>query len=190
MAFISSIGLRLLCLALLYFATKKVIASLQYWRLTKHHNCSRPQQYRHKDPIFGLDLYRKTVASRAKGDYKNTLQNFFRRYGKTFEAHIFGETVIYTSEVENIQAINTSEFENFGVEGIRKQANASWIGEGIFVSDGEVWKYARKVVMPIFARKQVADLKGFGEHLEKMMELVPGDGEMVDLRPLLRRLVS
>ena len=44
--------------------------------------------------------------------------------------------------------------------------------------------------MPIFARKQVADLEGFGKHLERMMMLVPGNGKTVDLRPLLRRLVS
>ena len=186
----SSFSLRLLFLAFLYLAVQKTRASLQYWRLMKRYTCGRPRQYHHKDPIFGLDLYRKTVATKAKGDYRHTLQGFFHRYGKTFEAHVFGQTVIYTSDVENIQAINTTEFENFGVEGIRKQANASWIGEGVFVSDGDIWKHARKVVMPIFARKQIADLKRFGEHLERMMELVPRNGETVDLRPLLRRLVS
>ena len=190
MAFASSISLRLLCLALLYFAFRKIIARLQYQWSMKGHQCSRPRQYYHRDPIFGLDLYRKTVTSKSKGDYKNMLQSFFRHYGKTFESHVLGQTVIYTSEVENIQAINTTEFENFGVEGIRRQANASWIGEGVFVSDGEVWKHARKIVLPIFGRKQIADLTGFGEHLERMMKLIPADGATVDLRPLLKRLVS
>lgn len=44
--------------------------------------------------------------------------------------------------------------------------------------------------MPIFARKQVAELEGFGKHLERMVMHVPGNGKTVDLRPLSRRLVS
>ncbi len=156
----------------------------------KRYKCSRPKKYGHKDPFFRLDLYRKTIASRAKGDDKNTLQSFFERYGKTFEAYIFGATIIYTSEVENIQAVNTIGFENFGVEGIRKQANASWIGDGVFVFDGEIRKYARKVLLPILARRQIADLRGFEVRLERMMDFVLGIGMMVDLKPLLRRLVS
>lgn len=190
MALLSSISFQLLCLVLLYFGLKIAIARLRYERSMERHNCSRPRQYRHKDPIFGIDLYRKNVASKSRGDFKNTLQEYFRQNTNTFEAHVFGETIIYTCEVENIQAINTTDFGNFGVEGIRRQPNASWIGEGVFVSDGEVWKHARKVVMPIFARKQVADLESFGVHLGQLMQLIPNDGTMTDLRPLFRRLVS
>lgn len=190
MTSVSSITFQFLSLVLLYFIFKKAVAHLQYRRSMKRHNCSRPRQYHHKDPIFGIDLYRRNAASKSKGDFGKTLQGYFREYTNTFEAHVFGETIIYTCEVENIQAINTTEFGSFGVEGIRRQPNASWIGEGVFVSDGEVWKHARKVVMPIFARKQVADLESFGVHLEQLMQLLPKDGSMVDLRPLFRRLVS
>ena len=44
--------------------------------------------------------------------------------------------------------------------------------------------------MPIFARRQISDLRGFELHLERLMGLLPEDGETLDLRPLLRRLVG
>lgn len=190
MAFLAGLSLRLLGLAFLYFAIRKLFSYRRYSREMKRRDCSPLTFYRHKDPFFGSDLYRKTVKSKANGDYKDTLQGFYQQYGKTFQANVFGETVIYTSDMENIQAINTTQFDNFGVEGIRRQANANWVGEGVFVSDGATWKHARKLVMPIFARAHIADLSGFSKHLNRMLDLIPRNGETVDLRPLFRRLVS
>ena len=60
----------------------------------------------------------------------------------------------------------------------------------MFVSDGAVWKHARILVMPIFARHMLQIFQASRCILNRMLELVPRNGETVDLRPLFRRLVS
>lgn len=117
------------------------------------------------------------------------LQDLYHIYGKTFQARFLGVDVIYTCDPQNIQAINTTEFNNFHVNPLRRPINADWVGEGIFVSDGHDWKQARKIIMPVFARAHVADLSTFRVHLDRMMLLLPGNWETVDLRPLFQRLV-
>lgn len=117
------------------------------------------------------------------------LQDLYHKHGKTFQARFLGADVIYTSDPQNIQVMNTAEFNNFLVSPLRRPANDNWVGEGIFVSDGQDWKQARKIIMPIFAREHVADLSGFKVHLDRMLQLIPRTGETVDLRPLFRRLV-
>lgn len=141
------------------------------------------------DPFMGYDLYQKTNKARAEGRLMRVLQDLYRKYGKTFQAKFLGVDVIYTSDPRNIQAINTTEFNNFLVSPLRRPANDDWVGEGIFVSDGHDWKQARKIVMPVFAREHVTDLSGFKVHLDRMLQLIPRAGETVDLRPLFRRLV-
>ena len=138
---------------------------------------------------MGYDLYRKTVKARAEGRLMKMLQSHYQKYGKTFQAKFLGVDVLYTSDPQNIQAINTTEFDNFLVNPLRRPANDDWVGEGIFVSDGQDWKQARKIIMPIFARAHVADLSGFKVHLDRMLQLLPEAGETVDLKPLFRRLV-
>ena len=119
------------------------------------------------------------------------LQDLYHTYGKTFQARFLGVDVIYTCDPPppTIQAINTTEFTRFRVNPLRRPINADWVGEGVFVSDGHDWKQARKIIMPVFARAHVADLSVFRVHLDRMIDLLPGDWETVDLRPLFRRLV-
>jgi cytochrome P450 len=138
---------------------------------------------------MGYDHYRETVKARVEGRLIRVLQLLYHKYGKTFQAIFLGVDVIYTSDPVNIQAINTTEFNSFHVSPLRRPANGDWVGEGIFVSDGHVWKQARKIIMPIFRREHAADLSRLKVHVDRMFELLPGSGETVDLRPLFRRLV-
>ena len=74
--------------------------------------------------------------------------------------------LFYTSEVETVHAITITELVYFGAKDIRQQVNATAVGKGVSVSDVEIWKHARKVVMQIFARKRTANLDLFGVSLE------------------------
>ena len=174
--------------ALLYFTAKWTIARLEYNRLMKQHGCSPVPHYPHKDPIFGSDFHRLCVSGKRDGNQGKNWKRLFRELGKTFEVTIWGEKVLYTADTENIQAINTTFFENFGVEPIRLLVNRNWISSGIFTSD---WKHSRKFVMPSFNKALATDLSTFSVHLDRMMNHLPqADGEMVDLQPLFRRMVS
>ena len=55
-------------------------------------------------------------------------------------------------------------------------------------TDGAYWKHSRSMVIPGFARTQVADLASFGVHVTNFLDNVPKDGSTVDLQPLFDRL--
>ena len=151
--------------------------------------CQNPPLYPQKVPYIGSDLSSVLDQARQDGVLASKLQQLFQTYGKTFQATIWGQKVLYTMEDANIQAVHTTEFRNFGAEPIRKTVNQGWMGDGIFVSDGAMWKHSRSLLKPMFSKGQYADLPSLDVHVNRLLALVPGDGVTVDLQPLFQRLV-
>ena len=158
-------------------------------KLRKLH-CNSPPRYPQKIPFLGLDLANLLNRSRQEGALLSKLQLLFRRYGKTFQATLWGQTIVYTMDAANIQSVHTREFKSFGVEPIRKTVNQGWMGDGIFVSDGPIWKHSRTLLKPYFSKDQFADFSSFDTHVERLLTILPQDGTTIDLQPLFQRLVS
>jgi hypothetical protein len=56
--------------------------------------------------------------------------------------------------------------------------------------DGPFWDHSRALIRPTFTRANVANLPAFEVHFQRFLRLLPKDGDTVDLKPLLYRLVS
>lgn len=166
------------------------ISNVLYSRKLKRLQCSIPPQYPQKIPFLGSDLSSILNKSREDGTLLAKLQRLFRTHGKTFQAIIWGQTIVYTMDAANLQAINTTQFKSFGVEPIRKTVNHGWMGDGVFVSDGPKWKSSRTLLKPAFAKGQFGDLVRLEVHVGRLLALVPRDGSTVDLQLLFQRLVS
>ena len=152
--------------------------------------CGQPTRYPQRVPYLGLDVSKTMNESKYSGKHMNFMQSLFVQLGNTFEATIWGQPWIFTCDMANIKAINTDQAHHFGVEPLRKNANAGWMGDGIFISDGERWKRSRELFKPLFARSHVSDLTRFEYHLTRFFDLLPEDGNTLDLQALFRRLVS
>ena len=166
------------------------ISNILLSRKLKRLQCSIPPRYPQKIPYLGSDLLKILNDSREDGALLIKLQQLFQTYGKTFQAMIWGQTIVYTMDAANLQSIHTNHFQKFGVESIRKTVNQGWMGDGIFVSDGLKWKSSRTILKPAFAKGQFGDLVRFETHVERLLALVPRDGSTVDLQLLFQRLVS
>jgi cytochrome P450 len=96
--------------------------------------------------------------------------------------------VIFTADPENIKAILTTQFAEYGKG---EQFHKEWeefLGDGIFTTDGAQWHDSRQLIRPMFVRERVGDLDLFEKHVQKMISLVgPGDGRMVRIDELLFR---
>ena len=91
------------------------------------------------------------------------LQDLYRKHGKTFRAKFLGVDVIYTSDPQKMQTINTIDFDNFLVSLLRRPANDSWVGGGIFFdSDGHEWKLARNIIMYLILHQKKREKTKFG----------------------------
>lgn len=169
----------------------KVIATrLSYRKKLSKYGCEQPPSYPHTEPFLGTDLAKRIKQAMHDGILMQFARQNFKTYGKTFRAKLMGKTVLYTMDPHNIQTVVALEFEKFGVEPLRQATSGSWMGKGIFVTDGQVWDHARKTLRPVFHRAQVGNLAAFEKHVSRMIDLIPRDSSTVDLQTLFHRLVS
>ena len=107
----------------------------------------------------------------------------------TFTVFVLGNIrVIFTADPENIKAILTTQFNDYGKGEKFHKEWEPFLGDGIFTTDGAQWHDARQLIRPMFVRERVGDLDLFETHVQKMISLVgPGDGRMVRIDELLFR---
>jgi len=113
----------------------------------------------------------------------------------TFRIHnAFNNTLISTSEPENIQAILATEFHEFNLGPVRRDSFFEVLGNGIFTAEGEAWAHYRAQLKPQFTRDQVRDLESANRHLQILFRAFPEENglrwiEEADLMPLLYRFI-
>lgn len=138
---------------------------------------------------LGSDIQAQMAAIQRSGHVTRSLQSLFDQHGRTFQATIWGQPWLFTCDVENIKAINTTCFPNFGVEPLRKFTNTGWMGDGIFVSDGDHWRMSRSLFKPLFARTGEVHLNALQRQISVLFDVLPANGETVDLQTIFRRMV-
>ena len=175
---------------LLLYATYRQFTTFRSSReFARLHGCKPAKADRHWDPILGLDFIITTIRA-FRGKYQ--LENLAARYarvGPTFTSNVLGETLIFTNEPKNVQNILATQFHDFDVGELRRQATIKLLGHGIFNADGAYWEHSRALIRPNFARKQVGDLNLMEHHVMHMIRCLPGDGIPVDIQDFLFRLV-
>ncbi|KAF2750981.1 cytochrome P450 [Sporormia fimetaria CBS 119925] len=157
-------------------------------RATAQHGCAAPPTVPSKDPVFGLDTVFETFKRmKDKCRMRETFEDA-QRYGHTFQSFPFGRRTITTTSAKNIQTVLSLQHEKFGVGPIRSPAT-HMLGKGIIMNDGKVWEHGRSMIRPAFTRTNIADREMFEVHVERLFDLLPEDGEVVDLQPLFDKLI-
>ncbi|KAL8980864.1 MAG: hypothetical protein Q9205_004182, partial [Flavoplaca limonia] len=115
--------------------------------------------------------------------YLPELEARYGTYGSTFQTNLFGTPSINTIEPENLQAVYSSNFKDWGIEPLRLPAQDPFCGRGFITTDGAAAEYSRALLKPGFNRANiVAGLAGLGKALEKMMGKILDDRGTVDLQ--------
>lgn len=92
-----------------------------------------------------------------------------------------------TSDPENIKALLATQFKDFGKG---EEFHKDWhpfLGDGIFVTDGDMWHKSRQMIRPQFIKDRISDLATFERHVTKLMSLIPQNGQTVDICDLFFR---
>lgn len=63
-----------------------------------------------------------------------------------------------------------------------------FLGDSIFTTDGEAWRYSRQLIRPQFVKDRISDLDIFEKHVEVLMSHINGQGEEVDIADLFYRM--
>ena len=154
------------------------------------HNCQPVTRYPNRDPFMGFDLFVLIGKADWAGHRSEAYRNLHNHYGSTFEMKALGGPQLQTCDPDNIQAICTSVFDDFGVGPMRGRIGVPFLDRGIFTEDGPFWKHSRALVRPTFSRSEIADLENFERHVIRLLDLIPRDKGTIDLLPLAKRLVS
>lgn len=185
MAIVVTLAVTALCAVSVYFL-------LQKWNRSsaaRQHGCQPPPAYPHKDPLLGLDLFLNTGSAIQEHRYLPELTRRYNTLGNTFSAKSLGSSSINSIEPENIKAVFSSNFNDWGVEPVRLPAQDPFCGRGFITTDGPSWEHSRSLLRPSFNRGNAVDLFTLETYLSKVIDRIPRDGSTVDLQPLLFSLV-
>ncbi|KAL9083351.1 MAG: hypothetical protein Q9165_008551 [Trypethelium subeluteriae] len=163
---------------------------LRHRQASKDHGCQQPPSITQHDPIFGFDLMIRLHRALKRNHRNKSIVQLFSSHGPTFCAPSSTSTKLYTIEPKNLQTIFSTDASSWGVGPMRRFAFEPFVGKGIMCVDGKDWEHSRTLIKPTFARAQSTDqhLEDFEKHMDRLIDLIPQDGSMVDLQPLFSRL--
>lgn len=171
------------------YAAYTFLVSWSKQTTARRHGCKPGAKVTSWDPFLGLDLFIKLRLADFAGRRSQTYKALHQQYGQTFLMKALN-TDIQTCQPENIKAICTTAFDDWGVGPMRGNIGLPFIDHGIFTDDGEFWKHARSLIRPTFAKAEIADLASFETRTNRYLSLIPRDGRTFDILPLTKRLVS
>lgn len=168
----------LLLFALLFWVLRALFRSPQFLAFiarTKYNTYHAAVPcYPHLDVFWGLDLLFQTWRDTKAGQLSEGLRRRHETYGSTFIANNLGSTCIHTIDPENIHAITTGKFEDYGKSAWVQEA-AKHIGCGILTNEGQAWKQSRLTLKPIFTRTALDEpamvephIQGLIKHMQKL----------------------
>lgn len=106
---------------------------------------------------------------------------------KTIELTLARQRFIFTADPENVKAILATQFQDFGKGELFHHDWKEFLGDSIFTTDGKKWYDSRSLLRPQFIKTRVSDLEVFEEHVTKLIGLVGGRGQEVDISGLFYR---
>ncbi|WWD18044.1 hypothetical protein CI109_102491 [Kwoniella shandongensis] len=136
---------------------------------------------------LNLDVLRDWARSGSEEEVGRMMVLLERKYGKTYNTRVLGEDQIISSDPAVLKHVLISDFDNF-VKGQKfKDRAEAFLGDGIFNSDGERWKFHRALLRPFFHPTHVsAEL--FTTHVDAFLSSIPISGEAFDIQARLGQL--
>ena len=167
---------------------RRSVLAVRRSRVVRKHNCKSPPAVPQRDPFFGLDIVFEVLLSMKKRKRNASFEQLFKKYGSTFQSRVYNTTKIFTIEPKNLQAVFAADFDSWGVEPVRLFFFEPFVGRGIMTTDGPLWQHSRDLIRPTFSRVQLANLSAYNVHVDRLLDLIPLDGAIVDLKPLFEKL--
>ena len=160
----------------------------RYRQIASKNGCAPAQQYPHKDPFFGFDLFLQAGKMFSKNTFFPTTIERYKKYGTTFEVRTLGTPTICSIDPANIQAVFASQARNWGVE-YRYPALEPYCGRGFLTTNGSDWEHSRTLFSNSFQRANIKDHTTYERHVKLLFDHIPRDGSTMDLQLLVFALV-
>ncbi|KAF7374917.1 Cytochrome P450 monooxygenase [Mycena sanguinolenta] len=134
-----------------------------------------------------LDLVVGRLRQAKDGYPFDAVEPMIRRYGRTFNTRILGVNRIVTSDPAHIQRMFATDFEGWE-KGDKFRWQMSAMGLGVFIADGDLWKFHRQMTRPFFNRDRISNLEIFSRNCEIALSVLKSsEGVAVDYQDIAFR---
>ncbi|KAF1809375.1 cytochrome P450 [Eremomyces bilateralis CBS 781.70] len=123
---------------------------------------------------FGLNFIYSAI--KAAREHKNLelWRDLMLNYGNknnpyTVESSAGGRRIILTADPDNIKAILATQFGDYGKGEPFHQEWKDFLGDSIFVTDGQLWHNSRQLIRPQFIKDRLSDIHTFETHVQKLI---------------------
>lgn len=104
----------------------------------------------------------------------------------TTEVYVNNLRMIMTSSPENIKAVLTGQFDDYGKGEYFHREWSEFLGDSIFTTDHKLWHDSRQLIRPMFVRERFIDLEVLEKHVQKLLPMLsPVDGMSIQIDELL-----
>ncbi|KAG8883717.1 hypothetical protein FRB97_006028 [Tulasnella sp. 331] len=93
----------------------------------------------------------------------------YEENGDIFNMDILGRDIIWLTNPNYLKEMLATQFPNFVKGKSLHTLVESVLGNGIFSSDGDIWKHHRSMTRPFFTRDRVTDFDTFDQHAETLI---------------------
>ncbi|EED13116.1 cytochrome P450 alkane hydroxylase, putative [Talaromyces stipitatus ATCC 10500] len=135
---------------------------------------------------WGIDILHKAYQHESKKQILQFFLDVIAKSGNTFQQYLFFSRSINTVEPENIEAILSTQFEDFGL-GLRPIHFDPLMGNGISTQDGTQWRHSRQLLQSQFMSNRLNNLDQIKSAVDDLAIGIP-ENESVDMQPLFFRL--
>ncbi|KAI9463428.1 cytochrome P450 [Boletus coccyginus] len=113
------------------------------------------------------------MIGREKTDYiGQPILEHMQFHGPVVNLKVLWEDVIITAEPQDIKTILATDFNNYVKGDKLKETANSFLGTGVFNSDGNIWKLHRAMARPFFNIDRISHFDIFDRHAETTITLM------------------
>ncbi|PPQ74268.1 hypothetical protein CVT24_001191 [Panaeolus cyanescens] len=131
-------------------------------------------------------------ANSKDGHTAQPFAEWIQRYGNVYriELPLLGARTVVTVEPHHIKAILATKFESFNKGTTFQDQMHSLLGQGVFNSDGDMWKFHRGITRPFFTKERISDFDIYDRNAERSLQIARTrieEGHAIDFQDLVSR---
>ncbi|KIM77311.1 hypothetical protein PILCRDRAFT_825474 [Piloderma croceum F 1598] len=110
--------------------------------------------------------------------------------GLTFKTKIVGFDQVWTIDPRHVKSILATDFDGYAKGERLTNAMSTVLGNGIFNTDGDIWKFHRGITRPYFHRDRISDFALFAKHGDNAISQIKArmhEGLPVDFQDVMSR---
>ncbi|KAF9025789.1 cytochrome P450 monooxygenase pc-3 [Hymenopellis radicata] len=124
------------------------------------------------------------------GDY---MVDQMHALGSLFDMHVLWANLFLTTSPQHIHLMLATDFANFEKGPTLRNSLESVLGQGVFNSDGDMWKFHRSMTRPFFSRDRITHFELFDHHANIAISLMKERfraGHAIDFQDLMLRFTA